>query len=340
MRSSVSRSFLLLSLLLSYALLARAAEIQLMPKQQQIFKSVLAVDATLTKDQYDRFWADFPKLTPHERKQLYQKLEPVMLMDLGIYFTSGSAIAKESSDREAQCAAKWDSLRSRYGRDYQVLMKEWTKLESLCRWTGVYEFRLSALYERLGDRQKAKKVIEDGLKHGTDNDNMLKLGKYSNEFTDLVIARDRDLSKYQRLEANYKSIATDEPQWSAAYEALANLQLYMGKRDDAIENAKKAIRLNAASWGGCRTLVVAYTGARRYSESRPLIRKCVELNDELSGEVDFMLASATTYVNLQEPKTAKAVLEALAERDPKAQDDPRFGALVKFIDGKLRSGGK
>jgi tetratricopeptide (TPR) repeat protein len=213
-------------------------------------------------------------------------------------------------------------------------MKEWMKLEPLCRWTGVYEYRLSTLYERLGDREKAKKVIEEALKHGTDNDNMLRLGKYSNEFIDLVIARDRDSSKYQRLEANYQSLVAEEPQWPAVYEALANLQLYRGKRDDAIENAKTAIRLNAASWAGCRTLVVAYTGARRYPESRPLIRKCVELNEELSGDVDFMLASATTYVNLQEPKTAKAVLEALTQREPGAKDDPRFGALVKFIDAK------
>jgi tetratricopeptide (TPR) repeat protein len=219
-------------------------------------------------------------------------------------------------------------------------MKEWMKLEPLCRWTGVYEFRLSTLYERLGDREKAKKVIEEALKHGTDNDNMLRLGKYSNEFTDLVVARDRDISKYQRLEANYKSLVAEEAQWSAVYEDLANLQLYMGKRDDAIENAKTAIRLNATSWGGCRTLVVAYTGARRYPESRPLIRKCVDLSEELSGDVDFMLASATTYVNLQEPKTAKAVLEALVQRETGAKDDPRFGALQKFIDAKLGAGGK
>jgi hypothetical protein len=59
-----------------------ASQPQLTAKQQQSFKSVLVVDATLTKEQYDQFWADFPKLTPEERKQLYQKLEPVMLMDL------------------------------------------------------------------------------------------------------------------------------------------------------------------------------------------------------------------------------------------------------------------
>lgn len=61
---------------------AYAANPQLTARQQQIFKSVLAVDAQLTKEQYDQFWADFPKLTPGERKELYKKLEPVMLMDL------------------------------------------------------------------------------------------------------------------------------------------------------------------------------------------------------------------------------------------------------------------
>jgi hypothetical protein len=59
-----------------------AAEPQLTAKQQQIFKSILSVDATLTKEQYEQFWADFPKLTPEQRKELYQKLEPVMLLDL------------------------------------------------------------------------------------------------------------------------------------------------------------------------------------------------------------------------------------------------------------------
>jgi hypothetical protein len=62
-------SVLVLLLLLIPA--AYAADPQLTARQQQIFKSVLAVDAQLTKEQYDQFWADFPKLTPGERKELY-----------------------------------------------------------------------------------------------------------------------------------------------------------------------------------------------------------------------------------------------------------------------------
>ncbi|MEO0249955.1 MAG: hypothetical protein ABIN58_10600 [candidate division WOR-3 bacterium] len=73
---------LLLIVLLFWIAPTFAAEPQLTPRQQQIFKSILAVDAELTKEQYDQFWANFPKLTPEQRKELYKKLEPVMLMDL------------------------------------------------------------------------------------------------------------------------------------------------------------------------------------------------------------------------------------------------------------------
>ena len=245
---------------------------------------------------------------------------------------AGESMSAATEEKTKMCTEKWFDIVNEHGKhNYGALLESWQKLSDECAGTGLYEYRLSTIYERLGEIEKAQEVVRSVSKTDTEYSHYLKLADFSYQYILLVESGSRDRKSYDDVEHGYVDLIKEYPKWPAAYEQLATIQRYLGKRDEAIATAKQALALDESSWKSYRVLVVAYTESRKYSEAKPLIRTAVELNEGLLADSEFMLASATTYINMQEPQTAEAVLLALAERSPDVQKDARFQAIVQFL---------
>ena len=214
---------------------------------------------------------------------------------VGALWAASDSVSATTQERTTICAEKWFDIVDKHGKDnYAALLESWQGLSDECAGTGLYEYGLSTIHERLGDVERAQEVVRSIRNTGTAYSHYLELAELSYSYILLLKSGSRDRNSYDDIERGYADLTRKYPGWPAAYEQLATIQRYLGKRDEAIANAQNALALDESSWKSYRVLVVAYTESRQYSKARPLIRRAVELNERLLADSEFMLASATT----------------------------------------------
>lgn len=81
-----------------------------------------------------------------------------------LLLAGGLAAAHAAGDRVQSCQASWDQTYAsvqQQGDDYdsKSLLQKWLAQEGPCRGTGVYEFRLAALYVKADQPKRALEVL-------------------------------------------------------------------------------------------------------------------------------------------------------------------------------------
>jgi tetratricopeptide (TPR) repeat protein len=243
--------------------------------------------------------------------------------------------AETRDDKGKRCEKHWEQLSTlTHPPNYNELMKKWQNLNVQCSGTGIYEFRLATLYERIGQLEKAKDIIERAITSNYDYQHFLKLGKSLFQFITLVTNKVHEQSPYNDVENDYKELIKEKPKWVLPYEQLANTQLYNEKIVDAIESAQKAIELDPNSWMGFRVLVLGLAHGKEYETAKQFIVKAIQLNDALLAETEFMYAAALSYIKTGDLETAEQSLLVLLERNPAVRNDKMFQKIVDYLKAK------
>ena len=245
----------------------------------------------------------------------------VLLFTCGVFMSEAKAV-KLSED---QCDSLWFQLAEQYGvNNFDVLLEKWNGVSEKCRGTGIYEFRLGSLYERLGRHNDFKNIVKEGLALNSSYEHYLKVSELTILLQEAAEANSIDEKLEKTLVTGYKELIRSHADWPVPYEQLSNIYLLYKKADEAIDVSKKVLALNADSWVGHRGLVIGYTFKEKYNEARPHIMPAAAGNEKLFSDVEFMCASAWVYASLDEHETANAVLNRLVEENPRATSTDRM----------------
>ena len=251
------------------------------------------------------------------------------ILFLSISFQNAYAIPTDQ-----WCDKEWYTVVNT-NASYDELLQKWLSLKNKCEGTGIYEFRLSSLYERKGNYKKAKELIYNNLSLKSKYHDYLLLGKYGFEFTDLINVKNNNKNEYITLINNYKKLIKNNPNWVAPYESTANIQLFIGQRENAIKTAKTILKKDNNSWLARRILVIAYTETAKYTNAKKFISEAIKLNSKLFGDSEFMYAAAWTYTVNKDYKTAEAVLNKLIKNNPAVKNDKKFYKVVNFLKQEM-----
>ena len=243
-----------------------------------------------------------------------------------------------STSKSEYCDSKWYKLSATHGRDsYHALLDEWQQLSDSCAGTGIYEFRLGTLYERLGKKKEFKDIVNKGLSLNSEYHHYLRISELTIVLQDAAERNTLDEETKNTLISGYLDLIGDYPDWVTPYEQLANIYLLFGEPEKSIEMSHKAIQLNQESWAAERCLVIGYTLLNQHQEARKHIRKAIELNRALFSDIEFMTASAWVYTSLGELGTAEAVLERLADSNQNAEQTERFKKALAYLGHKVQA---
>jgi len=245
--------------------------------------------------------------------------------------------SKDLSTLASSCQDNWVNVEKTLGSQInQKHLAEWLSLKDKCSGTGVYEYRLAYIYRNTGDSAEAKNLLHDSLEKNIDNKYMLKASLLELQYSELALSGNKELEKYEEIVQGYKHIINSNPKWVPAYELVSGIELFINKEDDAYSHATKALELKPESWAAMRNLLVIHAQRKEYELARQYIVPAVKLNEWLLGETEFSMAAAVTYINLDELKTAEAVLTNLLQRRPDIKADPTFINIVKHLKTKLQ----
>lgn len=260
------------------------------------------------------------------------RLLRLMLILIALFELTGVRVcmANEKTEKQLFCEQQWVEI-NKTKAGYAEVLDNWLKLKDTCKETGIYEFRLANLYERTGKMDIAQGIVAKALTLNTRYQHVLLLSTVLYDYAEMLTDDVRDLVQYEELLARTQTLADDYPNWAPPYEHLANILLYLGRINKAIDSAHKALELNPSSWSGFRSLVLAYTEKKEYSKARPLITQALELNDSLFSDTEIMYAAAVTYINLKHLETAEQVLLLLSEKNPDVKGDETFQQIVNFL---------
>ncbi len=205
---------------------------------------------------------------------------------------------------------------------------------------------LSVIFRKTGRFNEERKILEDGLRFGTNSKILTGLGSIAarnsdfseaNRYYEEAIRIDPlnsepyfgqgvILSQQGKLEEAYaayrKAIALD-PVYVAAYNNVGSLKLEEGKEKEAEENFMKAISINRSFLEGHFNLGALYRKQKRFSEARSEFEIAIQLDPTL---LDARLELVQLY--LQEGKNTRAFeqVKAVLSRDPQNE---MAKALVK-----------
>lgn len=258
---------------------------------------------------------------------------------LSIILTSvvpwGNAMAATQST-VLECEAQWEKLSKEIGigrGKTEVLLTKWMSLKSKCRGTGVYEYRLAGIYQLLGHRKEARVTVADALASPGMEAYWphLRSSQLFYEFEDMLYLGEKDKTKYRKLITQLLEIGKQYPAFIPAFEHASNIQLFIGDRDDAINNAKKVLLRDGSSWSSFRVIVIGFTEKEMFKEAAAIIPLAVKANEDLLADTEFMYASAWTYTALGQYKTAESVLNKLLELDSSVRSDPKFQKVHLFL---------
>jgi tetratricopeptide (TPR) repeat protein len=251
------------------------------------------------------------------------------------YLFGMNTMASNNSEKGKLCEKKWEQMSIlTYPPNYNDLLKKWQNLSAQCSGTGIYEFRLATIYERLGQLEKAKEIVENAIKSNYGYQHFLKLGKNLYQFITLVTNGVQKQAAYDAIERNYKDLINEKPNWVLPYEQLANTQLYNEKIVEAIDSAQKAIELDSNSWMGFRILVLGLAQGKEYETAKKFIVNAIQLNDALLAEAEFMYAASLSYIKTGDLETAEQSLLVLLERNPAVKNDKMFQKIVGYLKAK------
>ena len=108
---------------------------------------------------------------------------------------------------------------------------------------------------------------------------------------------------WQGADRESKIALSIEPNNSSALELMAGLSVTMGRFDEAIASAKKAVELDPMGDVNYFGLAIAYSYKARPRESIAFAQKALELNPSYAGARDFI---STNYLALDMPDSALA----------------------------------
>ena len=249
----------------------------------------------------------------------------ILLIVVILIFNNFSVQAEEIKFNAEKCNLLWFDISNKHGKEVnKVLLKKWLAVSPKCNGTGIYEFRLGVIYERLGMSDKFKNIVEKGLALKSPYNHYLKVSQLTILLSEAAKENRIDSDLERKLVAGYEGLIKSHKDWIVPYESLTNIYTLFKNPDKIIFYARKSLELNNNSYMGHLGLVIGYTYKKKYKDARPHIMLAAGNNEKLFSNVEFMCAAAWIYASLNEHELASSVLNRLLTENPRAKKTDRM----------------
>lgn len=235
-----------------------------------------------------------------------------------------------------ECNRKWEQVVAQNkGGDYATLLQLWKNVSKQCAGSGVYEYRLGLLLERVGNLPEAIAVLNGAVEKNLPKHDDLYVTLLTFRFTQALSKNPADAELAQQNVEMLRKFVERHPSSLNGVQQLASLEMLSGNYSKAIVLSQAALALDERSWNAKRTLVIAAAHDGKYSEGKKHIRQAIELHEGLMSDTQFMISAATCYFSVGDIATAEQVLLGLRERVPSIKDDAQFRNLAtKIVESK------
>lgn len=243
-----------------------------------------------------------------------------------IWSISAEANPVTESVNKDPCNDEWQQVLARYPK-VEDRIEHWAAL-SRCAHSGIYESRLSALYNQAGMFKKARKLADAGLTLHT---------PYRKELLSNLAGVDLSELKLDTALRKYEAIIKHYPDWYDGYGGVGTVKLMQNKFDEAVQFLNEAVkREHEEHYYIYRNLTLAYHKLGVHEEVVKAINTAYALNKNVVRDRDAMLCAARSYALLGKYKVANGLLGMLLQARPEVGTDPEVVRVARFVSRKLK----
>ena len=253
------------------------------------------------------------------------------------------AAAAAAEDRLSVCEGNWTqayaaSAATGGAHDYVALLKSWQALESQCKGSGVYEFRLAMLYVANNQPKLALELLNSAQGWPPNYARLAPLIRLKTQLAVYAAEKPVSLEKIRSMKPQYMAIVAQEPNSAAVNEQVANYLLIVGDDREAIAYAGKSLKLQNEQWEPNRTLTIANYRIGEYAFAVMAGRRAQELRNSLVKDPEFMYAVAKSFAGVGNITVAKKTLAILNDQVPAEHGSPDWQDAISFIRAQIDAG--
>jgi tetratricopeptide (TPR) repeat protein len=252
------------------------------------------------------------------------------------------AMACAAPDRARSCEESWNQTSAAFQQQQEgyakALLEKWLALESQCRGTGVYEFRLAALYLKVDQPQLALDVLNRAKSFPPPYAALVPMAKVRAQIAVLVDTTPIPWDKVRALKPKVLAAVQTAPDDYVGYEEVANYMAMIDDAESAINYGEKAVALREDQWETHRTLTMAYFKKGDYHKSLINAGRAQQLRNSLIDDPPFMYVVAKAYAGIGNMTAAKNVMGLLLNEKPSERGTPEYRDAVNFIAAEIKKG--
>jgi tetratricopeptide (TPR) repeat protein len=252
------------------------------------------------------------------------------------------AIVCAADDRARSCEESWNQAYAAFQQqqdgDAKFLLQKWLGLESQCRGTGIYEFRLATLYLRVDQPQRALDVLNGAKSYPPPYAAIVPMAKVRAQIAVLADETPIPWDKVRALKPQVLAALQTAPNDYVGNEEVANYMAMIGDADSAITYGEKAAALREDQWETHRTLTMAYFQKGDYVKSLVNARRAQELRHALIDDPPFMYVVAKAYAGVGNMAAVKSTMGLLLNEKPGERGTPEYREAVNFIAAEIKKG--
>ncbi len=248
------------------------------------------------------------------------------------------ATAVHATPNADKCEALWHQLTPQYlsanptMAKFEELLQRWQQTAAECQNTGVYEYRLAVIYEKLGADEKADALFRQAAAIPSGYAHLPQLSILLRDLSQIMKKPGVKAEDFSQIEKGFDELVGKYNEWYAGFEHFARLEETLGKYDRAIELAKKAIELDPTNWSSYKVLTVAYTETGEHLRAIDASGEAMNLNKNLMADPKFMLALAMAYAESGQSPMSDQAVGILKKNAPGIEQTDVFIRVVKKIE--------
>lgn len=222
-------------------------------------------------------------------------------------------------------------------KDLSALTARYSRHETACKGTVVYEARLAGAYAMNHQFERAREILRPVDRPGGPWQHLVDFARLQIDFFAVVDAETVTRAQAVELRNKFEAFVRKYPDFRDAYSQLGALQAELGDHSSAVKSLEFASRSPMNMSGAFNLLTISYTAVGRYDDALQAADKAYDMDKAVTSDPRFMYALAKANAAVGQLEAARRTLQVIAAKKPEVRTDPEFREAVLFVVARSKS---